>query len=60
VQNITKSFKILKGELCDLMTDKLDGDSDLLSVSILLQTNFIFMLFEQATFNELSRQNKDD
>ena len=42
------------------MTDELDGDSDLLSVSILLQTNFIFMLFEQATFNELSRQNKDD
>lgn len=56
----TKAFKILKSEICDLMTDKLSRDSDLLSCNILLRTNFVFTLFEQATFYELSRQNKDD
>ena len=54
----TKAFKILKSEICDFMTDELTRDFDILTINSLLRTNFTFLLFEQAIFNELKRQTK--
>lgn len=60
MQNPTEAYKIIQREFYNFNPEKVCSHLDIYNINILLRTHFVPMLFVQAVFIELSRQNKDD